>query len=214
MNGESARCTRLSKLRAAFAFRLFFMYPICFLISCSFSSRRAILSSGPLDDRVKRLSYLDDQSGQSDYLDDRSGRSGCLDDRAVLSVFWRLGGAELPALSTLCLLGGRVFSTSSSLRRVTCRLSASWSFNLLSLYGGRWFSSWRVGGPFLITCDNSLFWRVVSRARSWMLVEITCICLSIGVMGGSALGLSLWVPSIIAINPCTTLFALRTTMAY
>ena len=46
-----------------------------------------------------------------------------------------------------------------------------------------------------------------------MLVAITCICLSIEVMGGSALVPSLWTLSITGINSCTTLFALRTTMA-
>ena len=43
---------------------------------------------------------------------------------------------------------------------------------------------------------------------------MTYICLSIGVMGGSAPVPSLGVPSIIAVNPCTALFALRTTIAY
>jgi hypothetical protein len=146
MNGESARCTRLSKLQAAFAFRLFFMSPICFLISRNSSSRRAVLSSGPLEDRARRLCCLDewsgclvgradrssclddrsccsdflgDWSGRSGCLDDLFGRSGCLDDRVVLTVLCKLGGAELPALSAQCLFWGGVFSTSSSLRRVT-----------------------------------------------------------------------------------------------
>jgi hypothetical protein len=47
-----------------------------------------------------------------------------------------------------------------------------------------------------------------------MLVAITCICLSIGVMGGSALVPSLLTPSITVINSCMTLFALGMTMAY
>ena len=109
MNGESARCTRRSKLRAAFVFKLFFMSPICFLISCSSSSKQAVLLFGPLDDWVEWLGCLDDRSGQSGCLDDRSGRSGYLDDRAVLSVLWRLEGAKLPSLSALCLLGGQAF---------------------------------------------------------------------------------------------------------
>ena len=84
MNDESAQCRRRSKLQAAFAFKLFFMSLICFLISCSSSSRRAVLLSGPLDDRAERSGCLDDRSG---CLDDRSGRFSCLDDRAVLFVF-------------------------------------------------------------------------------------------------------------------------------
>jgi hypothetical protein len=132
MNGESARCTRLSKLRAAFAFRLFFMSLICFLISRNSFSKRAVLSSGSLKGRAERSGCLDewscrsgrsgcldDLSGRSGYLDDRSCRSGCLDDRVVLAVFCRLGGAELPALSALCLLWGGVFFASPPLRRVT-----------------------------------------------------------------------------------------------
>uniref|UniRef100_A0A2N9IPJ7 Uncharacterized protein n=1 Tax=Fagus sylvatica TaxID=28930 RepID=A0A2N9IPJ7_FAGSY len=142
MNGKSARCTRLSKLWATFAFKLFFMSPIYFFILWSSSSRRAVLSSGSLDDQAER----------SGCLDDLTERLGCLDDRAV-----------------------------------TCRLSASWSSELFSLCGGGWLSSWGVSGPFLIACHNSLFCLVVSRVRSWMLVAITCICLSIGVMGGSFL---------------------------
>ena len=144
------------------------MSSICFFISCNSSSRRAVLSSGPLDDRAERLS--------------------CLDDWTVLSGLRQLGWVELPALSSLCLLEDRVFYASLSLRRVTCRLSASWSSILFSLYGGGWLSSWGVGGPFRIVCHNSLFCLVISRARSWMLVAITCICLSIGCHGRISAG--------------------------
>ena len=187
MNSESAQCTRLSKLRAAFALRLFFMSPIYFFISWSSSSRRAILLPGSLDDLAEWLGCLDDLTE----------RSGCLDDWAILSGFRQLGWVELPALSSLYLLGNGVFCTSLFLRQVTCRLSASWSSDLFFLAGGGWLSSWGVGGPFRIACHNSLFCLVVSRARSWMLVAITYICLSIGVMGGSMLVPSWrWVPSI------------------
>jgi hypothetical protein len=47
-----------------------------------------------------------------------------------------------------------------------------------------------------------------------MLVAMTCICLSIGVMAGSVLVPSLGAPSMIAIDLCAALFALRTTVAY
>jgi hypothetical protein len=47
-----------------------------------------------------------------------------------------------------------------------------------------------------------------------MLVAMTCICLSIGVMVGSALVPSLGAPSMIVIDLCAALFALRTTVTY
>jgi type IV secretory pathway TrbF-like protein len=62
-----------------------------------------------------------------------------------------------------------------------------------------------VGGSFLSAYHNSLFWHVVSRASSWILVAITCICLSIGVMGGSVLVLSLLAPSITSTDLCIAL---------
>jgi hypothetical protein len=120
------------QVAGSFRFQLFFMSPICFLISRNSFSRRAVLSSGSLEDRAERSGCLDewsrlscrsgcldDLSGRSGCLDDRSGFSGCLDDRVVLAVLCWLGGTELPALSTLCLLRGGVLSTSPPLRRVT-----------------------------------------------------------------------------------------------
>ena len=47
-----------------------------------------------------------------------------------------------------------------------------------------------------------------------MLVAIICICLSIGVMVGSALVPSLGAPYIIDIDPRAALFTLRTIVAY
>jgi hypothetical protein len=108
------------------------MSPICFFISRNSFSRRAVLSSGSLEDRVGRSSCLDewfylscrsgcldDLYGRSGCLDDWSGFSSCLDDRVVLAVLCWLGGAELPALSALCLLRGGVLSTLPPLRQVT-----------------------------------------------------------------------------------------------
>jgi hypothetical protein len=90
------------------------------------------LSSGSLEDRAERTGCLDglsrrscrsgcldDLSGRSGCLDDLSGFSGYLDDLVVLAVLCWLGGAELPALSALCLLRGGVLSTSPPLRWVT-----------------------------------------------------------------------------------------------
>ena len=196
MNDESTRCTRLSRLPVAFAFKLFFMSPIYFFISCNSSSRRAVLSFGPLDDRAEWSSLLDDW--------------------AVLAGPSRLGWVALPALSSWCLPEGGVFCASSSSwsRWFIWRQSASWSSLLFSLCGGGWLSlkgCGGVGGSFLITCHNSWFCHVVSRARSWMLVTMTCICLSMGVIGGSVLVPSLLTPSIVSTDLFETLFVLGMT---
>ena len=47
-----------------------------------------------------------------------------------------------------------------------------------------------------------------------MLVAMTCICLSIGVIGGLVLVPSLLTPSIVSTDLCGTLFALGTTTIY